>query len=405
MPVNILARKSVMLPLEGIRVTDLSRVVSGPYCTMMLGDLGAEVIKIEHPDTKDETRSWGPPFHENRDDSAYYLSMNRNKKSLTLDFKQSEGKKILLELIEQSDVLVENFRVGTLEKLGLDYESIKKINPQLIYCSISGYGSTGPYAKKGGYDVIVQGMGGLMSINGTDEPMKVGVPIIDLTTAMMANQAILAALFVRARTGKGQKVEASLLETQVACLANVGSNYLLSGKLPEKHGNQHPNIVPYQPYNAKDGQFILTVTNQKLWEIFCKSIEKPEFINDQRFKTNADRLKNREILNGQLEEIFKTKTVNQWVDLFESVGVPVGPINNLEQVFNDPQVLHRDMLVDIPHDSGTIKMAGIPIKFSETKPSIRIAPPLFGEHTEEIICKLLRYTQDEYLNLKQKHVL
>lgn len=395
-----------MLPLEGIRVTDLSRVVSGPYCTMMLGDLGAEIIKIEHPDTKDETRSWGPPFAENRNDSAYYLSMNRNKKSLTLDFKKPEGKKILLEIIEQSDILVENFRVGTLQKLGLDYESLKKDFPQLIYCSISGYGSNGPYADKGGYDVIIQGMGGLMSINGNnDQPMKVGLPIVDITTALMANQAILSALFVRSRTGFGQKVEASLLETQVATLANVGSNYLLSGQLPEKYGNAHPNIVPYQPYNAKDGQFILTVTNQKLWEIFCLSIEKPDFVNDQRFKTNGDRVKNREELNDYLQNIFITKTVNEWITLFEKFDIPCGPINNLEQVFNDPQVIHRDMVVNIPHQSGEVKMAGIPIKFSDTKPSIRLAPPLFGEHTEELICQFLRYTHDEYLELKQKKVI
>ncbi len=396
-----------MLPLQGIRVTDLSRVVSGPYCTMMLGDLGADIIKIEHPETKDETRSWGPPFAENRDDSAYYLSMNRNKKSLTLDFKQEQGKKILLEIIEQSDILVENFRVGTLEKLGLDYESIKKDFPQLIYCSISGYGSTGPYAKKGGYDVIVQGMGGLMSINGDDIniPVKVGLPIVDITTAMMASQSILASLFVRSRTGFGQKVEASLLETQIATLANVGSNYLISGKLPEKFGNSHPNIVPYQPYQAKDGQFIITVTNQKLWEIFCQAINKTEFINDLRFKTNPDRLKHREILNSYLIDIFKTKNVSEWIDIFENVGVPIGPINNLEQVFNDPQVIHRDMVVNVTHQSGEIKMAGIPIKFSETKPSIRLAPPLFGEHTEELICQFLRYTKDEYLEFKKKKII
>lgn len=395
-----------MLPLKGIRVTDLSRVVSGPYCTMMLGDLGAEIIKIEHPEIKDETRTWGPPFHENRDDSAYYLSMNRNKKSLTLDFKKEEGKKILLQIIEQSDILVENFRVGTLEKLGLGYEDIKEANPQLIYCSISGYGSTGPYAEKGGYDVIVQGMGGLMSINGTeDEMMKVGVPIVDITTAMMASQAILAALFVRARTGFGQKVEASLLETQIACLANVGSNYLLTGKIPKRTGNQHPNIVPYQPYKSKDGEFILSVTNQKLWENFCNAIEKPEFINDERFKTNSDRLNNRTTLNSYLIEIFKTKTNKEWIELFESVGVPVGPINNLEQVFNDPQVLHREMLVNIPHQAGEIKTAGIPIKFSETKPSIRYAPPLYGEHTKDLICNFLRYSEDEYNDLKLRQII
>ncbi len=394
-----------MQPLEGIRVLDLSRVVSGPYCTMMLGDLGAEIIKIEHPDIPDETRSWGPPFASGRSDSAYYLSMNRNKKSLTLNFKTEAGKEILKKLIEQSDILVENFRVGTLEKLGFGYAQVKEINPQLVYCSISGYGSTGPYAHKGGYDVIIQGMGGLMSITGDKEPMKVGVPIVDITTAMLASQAILAALFVRARTGKGQFVETSLLEAQVSWLANVGSNYLVSGNLPERFGNQHPNIVPYQPYKAKDGSFIVTVTNDKLWKNFCQAIEKPELFNDDKFNTNSQRLANRQELNNILESVFKTKNVNEWIKIFEAVEVPVGPINNLEQVFNDPQVLHRDMLVEIEYPSGTVKMPGIPVKFSDTKPSIRFAPPLHGEHTEEIICSILKYSKEEFKDLKNNKVI
>jgi crotonobetainyl-CoA:carnitine CoA-transferase CaiB-like acyl-CoA transferase len=394
-----------MQPLEGIRVTDLSRVVSGPYCTMMLGDLGAEIIKIEHPELSDETRSWGPPFAPGRNDSAYYLSMNRNKKSLTLNFKTPEGKNILRKIIEQSDIFIENFRVGTLKKLGFDYEKVKEINPQIIYCSISGYGSTGPYAEKGGYDVIIQGMGGLMSINGDSEPMKVGLPIVDITTAMLATQAILAALFVRSRTGKGQLVETSLLEAQVSWLANVGSNYLVSGKLPEKFGNQHPNIVPYQPYKAIDGSFIITVTNDKFWQKFCKVIGKPEFIDDERFKTNALRLAHRNELNSFLEPLFLSKTVAEWLNLFEKEEIPVGPINNLEQVFNDPQVLHREMLAEVKHSSGNIKMAGIPIKFSETKPEIKLAPPLLGEHTEEIICNLLKYSKEEFAELKKNKII
>ncbi len=394
-----------MVPLEGIRVIDLSRVVSGPYCTMMLGDLGAEIIKIEHPQLKDETRSWGPPFVNGGEDSAYYFSMNRNKKSLTLDFKTQEGKNILIQLIEQADILVENFRVGTLKKLGLDYEEVKKINPQLIYCSISGYGSTGPYADRGGYDVIIQGMGGLMSINGQDEPMKVGVPIVDITTAMMATQSILAALFVRARTGKGQLVETSLLETQVSWLANVGSNYLSSGNLPIKMGNSHPNIVPYQPYNAKDGQFIITVTNDKLWKNFCCGINRDDFFEDPKYKTNALRLKNRDELNKYLEDLFITKTVDEWINIFQELQIPIGPINNLEQVFNDPQVLDREMLVEMEHPTGKIKMTGLPVKFSDTKASIRLAPPLFGQHTKDIICQLLKYSESEYQILKDKKII
>lgn len=395
-----------MYLLEGIRVIDLSRVVSGPYCTMMLGDLGAEVIKVEHPEMPDETRSWGPPFPENRTDSAYYLSINRNKKSLTLNFKTPEGKEILTKLIEQSDIFVENFRVGTLEKLGLDYESVKEINPQIIYCSISGYGSTGPYAHKGGYDVIIQGMGGMMSITGSEEePFKVGVPIVDISTAMLSCNAILAALFNRSRTGKGQKVETSLLETQVACLTNVGSNYLVSGKLPKRHGNQHPNIVPYQPYKAKDGSFILTVTNEKLWKNFCTSINRLDLHQHEDYKSNSLRVKNRESLNKILEEIFLNKKVSELLELFDKYEVPCGPINNLEQVFNDPQVLHRDMLVEIEHNGSIVKTSGIPFKFSDSKTSIRIAPPLFGEHTNEIMSKLLKFTDIEIERLKQIKVI
>lgn len=394
-----------MYPLEGIRILDLSRVVSGPYCTMMLGDLGAEVIKIEHPEIPDETRTWGPPFAEGRSDSAYYLSVNRNKKSLTLNIKSDEGKQILRTLIEQSDILVENFRVGVMDKLGFSYEEVKIINPQLIYCSISGYGSTGPYSMKGGYDAIIQGMGGMMSITGDEEPMKVGVPIVDIATAMMASQAILAALFVRAGTGIGQFVETSLLETQVSLLLNVGSNYLVSEKIPKRYGNQHPNIVPYQAYKAKDGSFIITVTNDKLWKNFCKAIEKPEFYTDERFRTNSLRSENREILNNYLEQVFLEKTVSEWIELFELFEIPVGPIYNIDKVFKDPQVLHREMVTEIDHPSGKVKTTGIPVKFSETKPSIRLAPPIFGEHSHEIICDLLKYSNEEYLQLKQKGIL
>lgn len=395
-----------MYPLEGIRVLDLSRVVSGPYCTMMLGDLGAEVIKIEHPEVKDETRSWGPPFHETRGDSAYYLSINRNKKSLTLDFKTTEGKKLLRELIEQSDVLVENFRTGVMEKLGFSYEEVQKINSQIIYCSISGFGRTGPYAKKGGYDVLVQAMGGFMSITGEEnEPMKAGIPIVDLTTAMLSTQGILAALFVRARTGKGQYIETSLLESQLSLLSNVGSNYLLSGQLPKKHGNAHPNIVPYQPYKAQDGMFIITVTNDKLWKNFCKAIDKEEFFEHELFKTNALRVKNRELLNAELNKIFETKSVQACIELFDSFEIPVGPINNLDQVFSNEQVIARNMVVEKEDQYGVVKMTNTPIKFSETQPDIRLNPPIFGEHTKDIVLNLLKYNEEEYESLKKQKII
>lgn len=394
-----------MQPLEGIRVIDLSRVVSGPYCTMILGDFGAEVIKIEHPEQHDETRAWGPPFAKNRNDSAYYLAVNRNKKALCLDLKSPEGKEILRKLLEQADVLVENFRVGTLDKLGFSYEDVSKINPQLIYCSISGFGKTGPYAHKGGYDVLIQAMGGLMSITGSDEPMKVGLPVVDITTGMLASNAIIAALFARSRNGRGQMIDTSLLESQVSWLANAGSNYLVSGKLPERHGNKHPNIAPYQPYKASDGQFIVTVTNDKLWKNFCEAIDKPELINNPKFKDNPSRVKNRTELDNILEEIFIIKNVNQWIEIFESKSVPAGPVNNLEQVFRDPQVLHREMLVEIEHSTGPVRLSGIPVKFSETKASVRLAPPLPGEHNKDIICGLLKYSQEEFEQLKTLKVI
>lgn len=395
-----------MQPLEGIRVIDISRVVSGPYCTMMLGDLGAEVIKIEHPELKDETRFWGPPFHETREDSAYYLAMNRNKKSITLDFKTQKGKEILIQLIEQSDVLVENFRTGVMDKLGFSYEEVKKINPQLVYCSISGFGSSGPSSKKGGYDVLIQAMGGMMNINGdSEEPMKVGIPVIDITTALFATQSIIAALFARSRTGNGQYIEASLLESQIALLSNVGSNYLMSGKIPKKYGNQHPNIVPYQPYNAKNGKFIVTVTNEKLWKNFCKAIQREDLVENEKFITNEMRVKNRNELNNILDEIFISKNIEELLETFEKYQIPAGPINNLEQVFSDPQVIHREMIVEKENEYGKVKMTGIPVKFSDTKPSIRLLPPVFGEHTEDILKNMLKYNEKEYLELKENKII
>lgn len=377
-------------PLQNIRVIDLSRALAGPYCTMTLGDLGAEVIKIE-PRTGDETRGWGPPFMPGTQDSAYYAALNRNKQSIILDLKHPSAKDILRTLIERSDILVQNFRVGTMEKLGFGYDAVHSMNPKLIYCSISGFGSTGPYANRGGYDIIAQGMGGMMSITGDPhgEPMRVGVPIVDITTGMFAVQAILAALLVKERTGQGQLVEASLLESQVACLANVGSNYLISGKIPQRIGNLHPNITPYQPFATQDGYVIIAVGNDKLWQTFVQVLGCPELANDARFVTNADRNQNRRELQQILAPIFKTKTSAVWAEIFTQHDIPAGPINNIEEVFQDPQVAARDMLVSIQHpQAGTIRMAGIPIKFSETPGQIRRHPPLLGEHTQSILQEL-----------------
>ncbi len=389
-----------MQPLEEIRVVDLSRALAGPYCSMILGDLGAEVIKIE-PLTGDETRGWGPPFLPNTQDSAYYAALNRNKKSMTLDLKQESAKRILSKLIQQSDILVQNFRVGTMEKLGFGYDVVHQQNPKLVYCSISGFGSTGPYSQRGGYDIIVQGMGGLMSITGEPQgqPMRVGVPIVDLITGMFAVQAILAALVVRSRTGQGQLVETSLLESQIACLANVGSNYLISGILPKRLGNMHPNITPYQPYATLDGYVTVAVGNDKLWQNFANIIGKAELLTDPRFSTNALRNQNREELNQILNPIFLKKTSEEWTNLLLANEIPAGPILTLDKVFADPQVQARNMVVEIEHPkAGLMRMANMPIQFSETPGQIKLPPPVLGEHTETILLNL-GYTMSEIAEL------
>lgn len=397
----------MLQPLEGIRVVDLTRVLAGPYCTMMLGDMGAEIIKIEQPGTGDETRGWGPPFAPNSD-SAYFMAINRNKKSITLNLKHEEGKKILKELILKSDILVENFRVGTLDKLGFSYKEVEKMNPKMIYCSITAFGDTGPYAKQGGYDVIVQGMAGIMSVTGEPDgpPVKVGVPIVDVTAGMFGTSGILAALYAREKTNRGQYVVTSLLEAQLAWLVNVASNYLISGNLPKRYGNGHPNISPYEPYKAKDDYFIVAVGNEKLWSIFCKIINKEELITDEKFKINAHRLMHRKELNDILEKVFLEKTAKEWTKLFLDSGIPAGPINNLEQVFSDPQVLAREMLTEIDHpQAGKIKMVGVPIKFSDTQTKISLPPPMLGEHTDEILTRFSGYRQEQIKTLKELGVI
>lgn len=390
-------------PLQGICVVDLSRALAGPYCTMILGDLGANVIKIEPP-TGDETRGWGPPFLPNTQDSAYYAALNRNKQSVVLDLKHQSAKEILTKIIQQSDILVQNFRVGTMEKLGFSYDVVHRINPSLVYCSISGFGSTGPYATRGGYDIIAQGMGGLMSITGdpNGEPMRAGVPIVDITTGMFAVQAILAALLVRERTGEGQLVETSLLESQIACLANVGSNYLISGQIPQRIGNLHPNITPYQPFETSDGYVIVAVGNDKLWQTFVAILGSQQLGNDPRFATNAMRNQNRRELQEILSPIFKNKTTKEWSELLNQHDIPAGPINNISQVFQDPQVIARNMVVEIQHPvAGNIRMAGVPMKFSQTPSKINRHPPLLGEHTQKILEELC-YSEDEIKKLKNQ---
>ena len=377
-----------MQPLQGIRVLDLSRVLAGPYCTMVLGDLGADVIKVEPPEG-DETRGWGPPFAEG--ESAYYLCVNRNKRGIVINLKTDEGKKILRDLALQSDVLVENFRVGTLEKFGLDFATLHELNPKLIYCSITGFGQTGSMKDKPGYDFMIQALGGLMSITGEPEgePMKTGVAVVDLFAGQNAIIAILAALQARTLTGRGQHLDISLFDSQLGWLANVASNYLISGKLPKRHGNAHANIVPYQSFQASDGWFAIAVGNDRQFVRLCEMLDKSEIALDEKFATNSARVQNRDELIPLLRSIFITRTVNEWLADLEKAEIPCGPIQNFEQVFSMSTVKEREMLVKMDHPTiGELPLVGSPLKMSDTPVEYRLPPPLMGEHTEEVLREL-----------------
>jgi formyl-CoA transferase len=384
-----------MQPLTGIRVLDLSRVLAGPYCTMVLGDLGADVIKVESPGG-DETRGWGPPFAAG--ESAYYLCVNRNKRSIVVDFKTDEGHNIIRKLVKRSDVLVENFRPGTLSRFGLGYEYVSEINPKLIYCSITGFGQTGPLQHKPGYDFMIQAMGGLMSITGEPdgEPMKVGVAVADVFAGQNAVIAILAALQAGTQTGKGQHLDISLFDSQMAMLANIASNYLISGDLPKRYGNAHANIVPYQSFQASDAWLVVAVGNDRQYERLCEVIgstgmlrDKWELVNDPRFRLNSERVKHREELISILKPIFLARTSGEWLSILEDAGIPCGPINTLDKVFSVPQVEAREMLIHMEHEEiGDLRLVGSPLKFSETPVNYRLPPPRLGEHTEEILREL-----------------
>jgi len=398
-------------PLAGLRVFDLTRILAGPTCTQLLGDLGAEVIKIERPGTGDDTRKWGPPFVKDETgaettESAYYLSSNRNKRSVTLDIAKPEGQAIAQRLIAGCDILVENFKTGDLTRYGLGYADLKTANPGLIYCSITGFGQTGPYAPRAGYDYLAQGMGGIMSLTGEPEgePVKVGIGIADIMCGMYAVSSILAALHHRHKTGRGQAIDLALLDTQVAWLTYEGLNYLTSGQLPKRQGNEHPNIVPYKVMPCADGHFILAAGNDSQFRKFCSFAGCPELADDPRFTTNAQRSINREALYALLPEITAKKKQAEWLDGLAAVGVPAGPVNNLGQVFADPQVLHRGMKQPMAYfgvPGGQVDLIGNPIKFSETPVDYRVAPPRMGEHTEAVLGELLEMDEEEIATLRE----
>ena len=403
--------------LSHLRVLDLSRVLAGPWAGQILADLGAEVIKVERPGNGDDTRAWGPPFlkdayGESTGEAAYYLSANRNKQSVTIDFTKPEGQQLVRELAAKSDILIENFKVGGLQAYGLDYASLKALNPDLIYCSITGFGQTGPYAKRAGYDFMVQGLGGLMSLTGRPEgeegagPVKVGVALTDILTGLYSTVAILAALAHRQHDGGGQHIDMALLDVQVACLANQAMNYLTTGVAPQRLGNAHPNIVPYQDFPTADGDFILTVGNDSQFRKFAEVAGRSEWVDDPRFATNKLRVANRGVLVPLIRQATVFKTTAEWVAQLEAVGVPCGPINDLAQVFADPQVRARGLAMHLPHAlAGLVPQVASPIRLSETPVEYRNAPPLLGEHTQQVLERVLGLDAGVVEGLRRSGVL
>lgn len=403
--------------LSHLRVLDLSRVLAGPWAGQILADLGAEVIKVERPGVGDDTRAWGPPFlqnaqGENTSEAAYYLSANRNKQSVTIDFTQAEGRRLVRELAAKSDILIENFKVGGLAAYGLDYESLSELNPRLIYCSITGFGQNGPYAKRAGYDFMIQGLGGMMSLTGRPDgedgggPLKVGVALTDILTGLYSSVAILAALAHRDQGGSGQHIDMALLDVQVACLANQAMNYLTTGVAPKRLGNAHPNIVPYQDFPTADGDFILTVGNDGQFRKFCEVAGHAEWADDPRFTSNAQRVAHRAELIPLIRQATVFKSTAQWLTALERVGVPCGPINDLAAVFADPQVLARGLRIDLPNSlGGTTPQVASPLRLSATPVHYRNAPPLLGEHTAEVLQRLLGLGPEQLEALRGDQVI
>jgi formyl-CoA transferase len=392
--------------LSGIRVLDLSRVLAGPFCTQLLGDMGAEVIKIEQPGKGDDTRQWGPPWFHG--ESAYYLSCNRNKKSVTINLQSAEGQELVRRLAQQSDVFVENFKVGVLTKYGLDYPSLKKSHPRLVYCSITGYGQDGPAAHLPGYDFIIQAQGGIMSLTGEidGEPMKVGVAIADIVAGLYAANSILAALLSRERRGEGQFIDISLLDSQVSWLANVAMNYLISGEVPGRYGNAHPNIVPYQTFETADGHIAIGVGNDQQFRRLCETIGLADLPDDARFSNNPSRVQNRDALIALLQKTLRMKPTTEWLNRICEAGVPSGRINNIQQVLTDPHVLARNMLMHVADSTGALMpLVGPVAKFSATPSAIRCAPPRLGEHTELVLSEQLHLSKEKIAGYRRQGII
>jgi CoA:oxalate CoA-transferase len=382
-----------MKPLQGIRVLDLSRVLAGPYCTMMLADYGADIIKIEPPKVGDDSRAYGP-FVGN--ESAYFMSLNRNKRSMVLNFKRQEDCDLFKEMVKHADVVVENYRPGTMEKFGLGYEELQKIKPNLIYAACSGFGQTGPYVHKPAYDIIVQAMGGIMSVTGPEggEPTRVGASVGDIIAGLFTTIGVMMALHHLQRTGEGQKVDVGMLDCQVAVLENAISRYLVSGDVPQPIGNRHPSITPFAAFTAKDGHIIVGAGNDRLWEKLCNLIERTDLMADERFNSNLKRTQNVNDLKVILDAVFKAKTIDQWMEALEAAGVPCAPINTVDKVINDPQIKAREMIVDLEHPvAGHMKVPGVPIKLSATPGSVDTPAPLLGQHTAEILKEVLGWDE------------
>ncbi len=398
--------------LAGLRILDLSRVLAGPWATQTLGDLGAEIIKVERPRCGDDTRAWGPPEIEGAGYSAYFAGTNRNKRSVTINLADPAGQQLLVALARSSDVLVENFKVGAAARFGLDYSTISKINPRLVYCSITGFGQTGPYATRAGYDAMIQGMGGLMSITGKPDdvpgggPQKVGVAMVDLTTGLYAAIAILAALRQRERTQLGQHIDLALLDVCAGMLANQGMNFLASGITPERHGNAHPNIVPYQDFPTRDGWLILAIGNDPQFTQFCDLVGHSEWSRDPRFATNRQRVVNKSALIPMLSELTRLRTTQGWIEVLEPLGIPCGPINDVAQVFSDPQALARGLRLDIPSGSGhAVPSIASPLRLSASPVQYRLPPPALGAHTREVLAEILGLSAQQLDDLGERGVI